>query len=88
MTILPTTHRPRCSLNRARSKTDALKALQKNDVCQPNCSTAQLVLALAPLHAHAKIKRVVIATYQSVSGAEEAMDELFEQTRAVFVMTL
>src|SRR6202022_3129430 len=47
---------------------------------------AQLVVALKPLHDHAKIKRVVVSTYQSVSGAgKEAMDELFSQTRAVFV---
>ncbi|HVB90127.1 MAG TPA: aspartate-semialdehyde dehydrogenase, partial [Beijerinckiaceae bacterium] len=52
----------------------------------PNCSTAQLVVALKPLHDVAKIKRVVVSTYQSVSGAgKEAMDELFAQTRAVFV---
>ena len=49
-------------------------------------STAQLVVALKPLHDKAKIKRVVVSTYQSVSGAgKEAMDELFNQTRAVFV---
>ncbi len=59
---------------------------RKNIIANPNCSTAQLVVALKPLHDHAKIKRVVVATYQSVSGAgKEAMDELFEQTRAVFV---
>ena len=52
----------------------------------PNCSTAQLVVALKPLHDVAKIKRVVVSTYQSVSGAgKDAMDELFRQTRAVFV---
>jgi len=55
-------------------------------IANPNCSTAQLVVALKPLHDAAKIKRLVISTYQSVSGAgKEAMDELFEQTRAVFV---
>jgi aspartate-semialdehyde dehydrogenase len=54
-------------------------------IANPNCSTAQLVVALKPLHDHAKIKRVVVATYQSVSGAgKEAMDELFSQTKAVF----
>src|SRR5450432_2325320 len=59
---------------------------KKNIIANPNCSTAQLVVALKPLHDRAKIKRVVVATYQSVSGAgKEAMDELFEQTRAVFV---
>src|SRR5579871_3362020 len=59
---------------------------KKNIIANPNCSTAQLVVALKPLHDHATIKRVVVATYQSVSGAgKEAMDELFAQTRAVFV---
>src|SRR5208282_1545080 len=59
---------------------------KKNIVANPNCSTAQLVVALKPLHDAATIKRVVVATYQSVSGAgKEAMDELFRQTRAVFV---
>src|SRR6202042_1262091 len=54
-------------------------------IANPNCSTAQLVVALKPLHDHAKIKRVVVSTYQSVSGAgKEAMDELFSQTKAVF----
>jgi len=59
---------------------------RKNIIANPNCSTAQLVVALKPLHDHARIKRVVVATYQSVSGAgKEGMDELFTQTRAVFV---
>jgi aspartate-semialdehyde dehydrogenase len=59
---------------------------RKNIIANPNCSTAQLVVALKPLHDHARIRRVVVATYQSVSGAgKEAMDELFTQTRAVFV---
>jgi aspartate-semialdehyde dehydrogenase len=59
---------------------------KKNIIANPNCSTAQLVVALKPLHDKARIKRVVVATYQSVSGAgKEAMDELFAQTRAVFV---
>ncbi len=58
----------------------------KNIIANPNCSTAQLVVALKPLHDAATIKRVVVATYQSVSGAgKEGMDELFTQTRAVFV---
>jgi aspartate-semialdehyde dehydrogenase len=58
---------------------------KKNVIANPNCSTAQLVVALKPLHDHATIKRVVVATYQSVSGAgKDAMDELFAQTRAVF----
>ncbi len=55
-------------------------------IANPNCSTAQLVVALKPLHDVARIKRVVVATYQSVSGAgKEGMDELFEQSRAIFV---
>jgi aspartate-semialdehyde dehydrogenase len=59
---------------------------KRNIIANPNCSTAQMVVALQPLHAAATIKRVVVATYQSVSGAGKAgMDELFEQTRAVFV---
>lgn len=58
---------------------------KRNIIANPNCSTAQLVVALKPLHDAATIKRVVVATYQSVSGAgKEAMDELFSQTRAVF----
>jgi aspartate-semialdehyde dehydrogenase len=59
---------------------------KRNIIANPNCSTAQLVVALKPLHDRARIKRVVVATYQSVSGAgKDAMDELFTQTRAVFV---
>ncbi|WP_075214190.1 aspartate-semialdehyde dehydrogenase [Mongoliimonas terrestris] len=59
---------------------------KKNIIANPNCSTAQLVVALKPLHDKATITRVVVATYQSVSGAgKDAMDELFTQTRAVFV---
>jgi len=59
---------------------------RKNIIANPNCSTAQLVVALKPLHDRATIKRVVVSTYQSVSGAgKEGMDELFNQTRAVFV---
>ena len=59
---------------------------RKNIIANPNCSTAQLVVALKPLHDRARIRRVVVATYQSVSGAgKEAADELFTQTRAVFV---
>src|SRR5678815_1417511 len=65
---------------------DAEWANRKNIIANPNCSTVQLVVALKPLHDAAKIKRVVVSTYQSVSGAgKEAMDELFRQTRAVFV---
>jgi aspartate-semialdehyde dehydrogenase len=65
---------------------DAIEGFsRKNIIANPNCSTAQLVVALKPLHEKAKIKRVVVATYQSVSGAgKDAMDELFNQTRAVF----
>jgi aspartate-semialdehyde dehydrogenase len=59
---------------------------RKNIIANPNCSTAQLVVALKPLHDVARIKRVVVATYQSVSGAgKEAMDELWTQTRGIFV---
>ena len=59
---------------------------RRNIIANPNCSTAQMVVALQPLHQAATIKRVVVSTYQSVSGAGKAgMDELFEQTRAVFV---
>ena len=60
--------------------------IKKGIIANPNCSTAQMVVALKPLHDAATIKRVVVSTYQSVSGAgKEAMDELFRQTRAVFV---
>jgi aspartate-semialdehyde dehydrogenase len=56
-------------------------------IANPNCSTAQLVVALKPLHDKATIKRVVVSTYQSVSGAgKEAMDELFSQTKAVYTL--
>ncbi|MCY6383197.1 aspartate-semialdehyde dehydrogenase [Hoeflea prorocentri] len=59
---------------------------RKNIIANPNCSTAQLVVALKPLHDAAVIKRVVVSTYQSVSGSgKDGMDELFNQTRAVFV---
>ena len=65
---------------------DAVAGFRKRGIiANPNCSTAQLVVALKPLHDHAKIKRVVVATYQSVSGAgKDAMDELFSQTKSVF----
>jgi aspartate-semialdehyde dehydrogenase len=60
---------------------------KKNIIANPNCSTAQLVVALKPLHDAAKIKRVVVATYQSVSGAgKDGMDELFSQTKSVFTL--
>jgi len=59
-------------------------AKRRNIIANPNCSTAQLVVALKPLHDRATIKRVVVSTYQSVSGAgKDAMDELFSQTRAL-----
>ena len=66
---------------------DAIKgARKKNIIANPNCSTAQLVVALKPLHDAATIKRVVVSTYQSTSGAgKEAMDELFNQTKGIFV---
>ena len=58
---------------------------KKNIIANPNCSTAQLVMALKPLHDLGKIKRVVVSTYQSVSGAgKAAMDELFDQSRKIF----
>ncbi|KQP07192.1 MULTISPECIES: aspartate-semialdehyde dehydrogenase [unclassified Methylobacterium] len=65
---------------------DAILGFSKlNIIANPNCSTAQLVVALKPLHDVAKITRVVVSTYQSVSGAgKDAMDELFQQTRSVF----
>src|ERR1700689_4828745 len=65
---------------------DAVAGFRKRGIiANPNCSTAQLMVALKPLHDRAKITRVVVATYQSVSGSgKEAMDELFSQTKAVF----
>lgn len=63
---------------------DGYKA--RNIIANPNCSTAQMMVALKPLHDAATIKRVVVSTYQSVSGAGKGgMDELFEQSRAIFV---
>ena len=66
---------------------DAIKdATKKNIIANPNCSTIQLVTALKPLHDAARIKRVVVSTYQSVSGAgKSGMDELWNQTRQIFV---
>ena len=66
---------------------DAVAGFRKKGIiANPNCSTAELVVVLKPLHDRARIKRVVVSTYQSVSGAgREAMDELFAQTRAVYV---
>lgn len=59
---------------------------KKNIIANPNCSTIQMVVALKPLHDAATIKRVVVSTYQSVSGAgHDAMDELFNQTRSIFM---
>ena len=61
---------------------DALNDIKKNIIANPNCSTAQLVIALKPLHDLFVIKRIVVSTYQSVSGAGKAsMDELLEQTK-------
>ncbi|MDX2485388.1 MAG: aspartate-semialdehyde dehydrogenase [Pseudodonghicola sp.] len=58
---------------------------KKNIIANPNCSTAQLVVALKPLHDRARIKRVVVSTYQSVSGAgKEGMDELWDQTKSIY----
>jgi aspartate-semialdehyde dehydrogenase len=63
---------------------DGYKA--KGIIANPNCSTAQMVVALKPLHDAAGIKRVIVSTYQSTSGSGKAgMDELFEQSRAIFV---
>ena len=62
------------------------RANRRNIIANPNCSTAQLVVALKPLHDVARIRRVVVATYQSVSGAgKDAMDELWTQTKGIFV---
>ncbi len=59
---------------------------KKNIIANPNCSTAQMVVALKPLHDRAKIKRVVVSTYQSVSGSgKDAMDELWNQTKGMYV---
>lgn len=66
---------------------DVSFAHRRNIIANPNCSTAQLVVALKPLHDRARIKRVVVSTYQSVSGAgKEGMDELWDQTKGVFVL--
>ena len=59
---------------------------KKNIIANPNCSTAQMVVALKPLHDRATIKRVVVSTYQSVSGSgKEAIDELWNQTKGMYV---
>jgi aspartate-semialdehyde dehydrogenase len=67
---------------------DAIDGFRKKGIiANPNCSTAQLVVVLKPLHDKVRIKRVVVSTYQSVSGAgKDAMDELFSQTKAVFTV--
>ena len=67
---------------------DAVEGFRKkNIIANPNCSTAQLVVTLKPLHDEARIKRGVVSTYQSVSGAgKEGMDELWEQAKGVFVL--
>ena len=67
---------------------DAIEGFRKkNIIANPNCSTAQMVVALKPLHDEAKIKRIIVSTYQSVSGAgKEGMDELWAQTKGVFVL--
>ncbi len=65
---------------------DVVGFAKKNIIANPNCSTAQLVVALKPLHDAATIKRVVVSTYQSTSGAGKAgMDELFDQTKDIYV---
>jgi len=65
---------------------DLVGYTKKNIIANPNCSTAQMVVALKPLHDAAKIKRVVVSTYQSVSGAgNAAMDELWNQTKGIYV---
>jgi aspartate-semialdehyde dehydrogenase len=66
---------------------EALKDFRRhNIIANPNCSTMQMLVALKPLHDAAKIKRIVVSTYQSVSGAgKEGMDELFDQTKALFM---
>jgi aspartate-semialdehyde dehydrogenase len=66
---------------------DVSYARKKNIIANPNCSTVQLVVALKPLHDAAKIKRVVVSTYQSVSGTgKAAMDELWDQTKAIYML--
>ncbi|MEP5757931.1 MAG: aspartate-semialdehyde dehydrogenase [Litoreibacter sp.] len=64
---------------------EIVKYSKKNIIANPNCSTAQMVVALKPLHDRAKIKRVVVSTYQAVSGAgKEAIDELWDQTKSIY----
>ncbi|MEM1159645.1 MAG: aspartate-semialdehyde dehydrogenase [Pseudomonadota bacterium] len=65
---------------------DVMQYSNRNIIANPNCSTAQMVVALKPLHDRARIKRVVVSTYQSVSGAgKEGMDELWAQTKGIYV---
>ncbi|MAF97145.1 MAG: aspartate-semialdehyde dehydrogenase [Micavibrio sp.] len=65
---------------------EAVKDIPKGIIANPNCSTIQMVVALKPLHEAAKIKRVVVSTYQSTSGSgKDAMDELFNQTKGIYV---
>ena len=65
---------------------EAIQNIKKNIIANPNCSTIQLVVALKPIHDKFEIKRVIVSTYQAVSGAgKPAMDELFNQTKGVFV---
>lgn len=65
---------------------EAINEIKKGIIANPNCSTIQMVVALKPLHEAAGIKRVVVSTYQSVSGTgKDAMDELFNQTKGVFM---
>jgi aspartate-semialdehyde dehydrogenase len=65
---------------------DLVAYKKRNIIANPNCSTIQMVVALKPLHDIAKIKRVVVATYQAVSGAgKEAMDELYDTTKKLYV---
>src|SRR2546423_5011540 len=62
------------------------QGIKKGIIANPNCSTAQMVVALKPLHDAAQIKRVVVSTYQSVSGAgKDGIDELYDQTKGIFV---
>ncbi|MFZ4120357.1 MAG: aspartate-semialdehyde dehydrogenase [Caulobacterales bacterium] len=78
---------PRVPLIVPEVNADAIEGFRKlNIIANPNCSTAQLVVVLKPLHDAAKITRVVVSTYQSVSGTgKEAMEELWTQTRAIYV---
>ena len=67
---------------------DHLKNIKKNIIANPNCSTIQLVVALKPIHKKYEISRVVVSTYQAVSGAgKPAMDELFNQTKGIFAVS-